>query len=1751
MVAYRIPTSAWSHNCGMHVVADYLIEQIQKENFAQIFRGEVYDELLMYFRNVFKKNDLTWTQIRQSTIQSSKIDTQIMLGYALRLMLPNILKKNAVYKSNMLNQFLALLELIKNGSIEEAAETYPILLAGNREYLETAANLMRAANEAIQASNILLISKYFNQKGFNDYCEAITLHKGNNFLWLGIDELTAFCQNFTINLEFNPTNDTFLNAGGLCFYNEGAHWERIVNTEDIQALVQKYYDSYFYKIYLENSERCFLKNIKEISEIYFSEKYCEIDMHSLSTEEAENKLNTSLEKVFKNKISDKFSLDLALKLSYDYAIKNKDYKQLYLPAHLFLLNKVNPNLISLNKESFKIIDLALNESLGQWLNILFVCLENNQNKRSQDIVFLLAEIFAKHICEAIKNNDIEKIKVCITADHSVLIFPGKLNPLHFALNISQYDAFKTIVVDHVVSLPHNQKEKQNIRSEIDTCFEKLNELAKDQYARTLNFRMDRIKKYATLKGQLALSYSAIHSFNLKQKLARFHLNESRIYLVDKQYEKSVHNAKIQATYIASLGNTSVRIFRASGIISNQGLIRFGLEMLRPYIQDSVINGSIYIGGKVLSFIPKITQPIVKASSAVNSYVTPMLGCDPQYTGEYLQSMGSNAISFAIMPHYYIASTILNNGLYYVFKDTGYSKLEAGCQVLAEALALSVNGNNLKSEYSQDSLAYQYQLDKNLSPFFGEYTSQYIASVVTICDQTTQNIDNIIGQYCSQFLVTELMDKIDAAMGDQMQSLNYIQQKKGQLLEWVFNYAETEILNCMSDSKFKNERLHVMQFYEATQLQQKISLLNEDASKAKVVLNELQSSLDKEQLLLTELSSNAKTSPDILLQQQTLVSKLQNEYSSSLLSAEQSDRYLVTQSELLIQSYEKTETLYQKTEGFVYYEAWRDAYLNYKYAQVKFNSHSDERNRLKLEEQAALEKCKYYNSNAIKQTLEPWAKSMDELYEQYKDNFPNGATYHDYINRIIDKGFSEIEDRNQLGAFIANKIISTKYPFYPEMGDKEAIEAERKKITEEIVTHELHGYKRKAERSKNRLYDYFFAKINNTEKKRHYHQWEKILKHFANEVLTELIGWKPFKEFHGGEDRPGRAGIQFSINSNQANVSLTAGNDIPVCTLYETKPKEIKQIAAPTPQITSVSLPVASISELMPPIQAIEYVPATLEDTSCSSLSVDNPFIRQALDRERDRLFPKIFTFNSPEKDNIDTKNKAKLQPQVKSKANSSSMALGKEKSKTQQQKNQYQLQQAVNTFSLIFNKPKNTLNPGSAWSLIYQNTVGDPRRDLTLGGARQPEISSEWLSTLVPQLAETGISVTRLPSLVWEALGESGQELIQGAKSLVAFGNSELMHISRLEVPETVYAVKLLSQFVSDEAARAMLGQDLKSKQMMKQVISEFNSLSPEEKFKFSIKLCVSILAPGGVLKIANASGKATAHVLNAVSKAQRMPFAAGKVVNASNIGTKSVVGGTSALKAFQGSGKQVENVVQAAKNTTKPIRALPRVTLPRVAKNASAQPLIFSQNLQNTSRYPLRSLTENGFTNFAQNKVKSLSVLALYDHHKIAKMPSFQSIEIRASSLAEIAYGCGDLSKRQLSLLERLPKRGSEIMLHKSSVNMIDLAALTAKSGAEFAVFTLGAQRIIIRGDKKGVYIGDNRLAKIKAQGWKWSAHTHPGTTDIVLNASGFPGDRQVLLELNQERSLILNSAGRKNVFDKDDNYYVSSKKTKTKLKP
>jgi len=125
-------------------------------------------------------------------------------------------------------------------------------------------------------------------------------------------------------------------------------------------------------------------------------------------------------------------------------------------------------------------------------------------------------------------------------------------------------------------------------------------------------------------------------------------------------------------------------------------------------------------------------------------------------------------------------------------------------------------------------------------------------------------------------------------------------------------------------------------------------------------------------------------------------------------------------------------------------------------------------------------------------------------------------------------------------------------------------------------------------------------------------------------------------------------------------------------------------------------------------------------------------------------------------------------------------------------------------------------------------------------------------------------------------------------------------------------------------------------------------------------------------------------------------------------------------------------------------------------------------------------------------------------------------------------------LNGRQQALLDKLPGYNSRAVVGKDDVSMNDLSALTAQEGVEFAMFTRGSERLVVRGDAEHVNIGSSSAAELRFQGYKWSGHTHPGDSRIVLRAS--KGDKSVLRAFNQNVSVIYNSVGGYQTFTRND---------------
>ena len=118
-------------------------------------------------------------------------------------------------------------------------------------------------------------------------------------------------------------------------------------------------------------------------------------------------------------------------------------------------------------------------------------------------------------------------------------------------------------------------------------------------------------------------------------------------------------------------------------------------------------------------------------------------------------------------------------------------------------------------------------------------------------------------------------------------------------------------------------------------------------------------------------------------------------------------------------------------------------------------------------------------------------------------------------------------------------------------------------------------------------------------------------------------------------------------------------------------------------------------------------------------------------------------------------------------------------------------------------------------------------------------------------------------------------------------------------------------------------------------------------------------------------------------------------------------------------------------------------------------------------------------------------------------------------------------LTNRQKRLLDSLPDTGSRVVVRKSAASMSDLAALTAETKDEFAMFTRGPKRLIVRGGYGYVDVDYAEAQSLAACGYKWSGHTHP-TRNLVPSA----GDQKVLGYFAQERSVIYDTYGNYNRF-------------------
>ena len=113
-------------------------------------------------------------------------------------------------------------------------------------------------------------------------------------------------------------------------------------------------------------------------------------------------------------------------------------------------------------------------------------------------------------------------------------------------------------------------------------------------------------------------------------------------------------------------------------------------------------------------------------------------------------------------------------------------------------------------------------------------------------------------------------------------------------------------------------------------------------------------------------------------------------------------------------------------------------------------------------------------------------------------------------------------------------------------------------------------------------------------------------------------------------------------------------------------------------------------------------------------------------------------------------------------------------------------------------------------------------------------------------------------------------------------------------------------------------------------------------------------------------------------------------------------------------------------------------------------------------------------------------------------------------------------------------PEFDDRIIVPKKSVKTSDLSALTAKTGDEFAMFTRGSQRLIVRGSKGFVNIDIEEAKQLAKQGYKFSGHTHPCVDYNGLGASD--DDYEILKAFGQKQSVTYNAKGQPLTFELEE---------------
>ena len=123
--------------------------------------------------------------------------------------------------------------------------------------------------------------------------------------------------------------------------------------------------------------------------------------------------------------------------------------------------------------------------------------------------------------------------------------------------------------------------------------------------------------------------------------------------------------------------------------------------------------------------------------------------------------------------------------------------------------------------------------------------------------------------------------------------------------------------------------------------------------------------------------------------------------------------------------------------------------------------------------------------------------------------------------------------------------------------------------------------------------------------------------------------------------------------------------------------------------------------------------------------------------------------------------------------------------------------------------------------------------------------------------------------------------------------------------------------------------------------------------------------------------------------------------------------------------------------------------------------------------------------------------------------------------SLAGVRIGRYSLNERRQKLLSRVPKSGDYVSVVLNSLELMDLAYLSAKTGDEFAILRGKQEDILFHGTPLGCTFVGVLEDDIRAHRLELVGHSHPGEEEPEPSLE----DRAFLLEIGQHRSSVISA--------------------------